>query len=138
MDFRNTVEALQAALEIQDKLYRYNLEHGSCLCSYAWNPPWGHLFFENDALGEGINIAARLQSLAHPGAICISGDVYNQVLNKIDFHAVKMGKVSLKNITKEIHAYEISSANVELDPDHDKPVRFPPGSTRKNPRRLDP
>ncbi len=78
-------------------------------------------FFENDALGEGINIAARLQSLARPGSICFSQDVYNLVLNKIEFRAEKLGKVSLKNITKEIHAYEITTPNVEFDPEHDKP-----------------
>jgi hypothetical protein len=78
-------------------------------------------FFENDALGEGINIAARLQSLARPGCICFSQDVYNLVLNKIEFRAEKLGKVSLKNITKEVHAYQITSPNVEFDPNRDKP-----------------
>ncbi len=130
VDFRNTVEALQTALEIQDKFYQYNLEHKELPLLVRVGIHLGDIyFFENDALGEGINIAARLQSLAHPGAICMSQDVYNQVLNKIDFHAVKLGKVSLKNITKEIHAYEISSANVEFDPNRDKPQPgFPPGA----------
>lgn len=130
VDFRNTVEALQTALEIQDKFYQYNLEHKDLPLLVRAGIHLGDIyFFENDALGEGINIAARLQSLAHPGAICMSQDVYNQVLNKIDFTAVKLGKVSLKNITKEIHAYEISSANVEFDPNRDKPrPGFPPGA----------
>ncbi|NLJ47378.1 MAG: adenylate/guanylate cyclase domain-containing protein [Treponema sp.] len=130
VDFRNTVEALQTALEIQDKFYQYNLEHRDLPLLVRIGIHLGDIyFFENDALGEGINIAARLQSLAHPGAICMSQDVYNQVLNKIDFHAVKLGKVSLKNITKEIHAYEISSANVEFDPNRDKPrPGFPTGA----------
>ncbi len=130
VDFRNTVEALQTALEIQDKFYQYNREHKELPLLVRAGLHLGDIyFFENDALGEGINIAARLQSLAHPGAICMSQEVYNQVLNKIDFHAVKLGKVSLKNITKEIHAYEISSANVEFDPNRDKPrPGFPPGA----------
>ena len=129
VDFRNTVEALQTALEIQDKFYQYNLEHKELPLLVRIGIHLGDIyFFENDALGEGINIAARLQSLAHPGAICISQDVYNHVLNKIDFHAVKLGKVYLENITKEIHAYEISSANLEFDPNRDKPQPgFPPG-----------
>ena len=123
VDFRNTVEALRAALEIQDRFYRYNLEHEDLPLLVRFGLHLGDIyFFENDALGEGINIAARLQSLARPGAICISQDVYNQVLNKIDFQAVKLGKVSLKNITKEIHAYEIGSANEVLDPTHGKPA----------------
>jgi hypothetical protein len=51
------------------------------------------------------------------------------VLNKIEFRAEKLGKVSLKNITKEIHAYEITTPNVEFDPNRDKPrPGYKPGS----------
>ena len=122
VDFKNTVEALQSALEIQDKLYVHNKDHSELPLLVRIGVHLGDIyFFENDALGEGINIAARLQSLARPGCICFSQDVYNLVLNKIEFRAEKLGKVSLKNITKEIHAYEITSPNVEFDPNRDKP-----------------
>lgn len=130
VDFKNTVEAMQSALEIQDKLYVHNKEHADLPLLVRIGVHLGDIyFFENDALGEGINIAARLQSLARPGCICFSGDVYNLVLNKIEFRAEKLGKVSLKNITKEIHAYEITTPNVEFDPNKDKPrPGYKPGS----------
>jgi class 3 adenylate cyclase len=116
VDFKNTLEALKSAIEIQDELYDYNKDHPDLLLLLRIGIHLGDIYFyENDALGDGINIAARLQSVAHPGCICMSQDVYNQVLNKIDFHATKLGKVSLKNITKEVHAYEIVSRNVEFD-----------------------
>ena len=122
IDFKNTVEALQSAMEVQDKLYEHNKENPGLPLLVRIGVHLGDIyFFENDALGEGINIAARLQSLARPGSICFSQDVYNLVLNKIEFRAEKLGKVSLKNITKEIHAYEITTPNVEFDPEHDKP-----------------
>ena len=122
VDFRNTVEALQTALEVQDSIYAHNKMSGKLPLLLRIGLHLGDIyFFENDALGEGINIAARLQSLARPGCICFSQDVYNQVLNKIEFRADKLGKVSLKNITKEIHAFEITTPNVEFDPDRDKP-----------------
>ena len=122
VDFRNTVEALQTALEVQDSIYAHNTKSGKLPLLVRIGLHLGDIyFFENDALGEGINIAARLQSLARPGCICFSQDVYNQVLNKIEFRADKLGKVSLKNITKEIHAFEITTPNVEFDPDRDKP-----------------
>ncbi|HUX41147.1 MAG TPA: adenylate/guanylate cyclase domain-containing protein [Rectinemataceae bacterium] len=122
VDFRNTVEALQTALEVQDSIYAHNQTSGKLPLLVRIGLHLGDIyFFENDALGEGINIAARLQSLARPGCICFSQDVYNQVLNKIEFRADKLGKVSLKNITKEIHAFEITTPNVEFDPDRDKP-----------------
>ncbi len=122
LDFRNTVEALQCAMEVQDALYEYNKLNTAMPLLLRIGVHLGDIYFyENDALGEGINIAARLQSFARPGTICFSQDVYNQVLNKIDFRAEKLGKVSLKNITKEIHAYEIVSPNIEFDPDSTKP-----------------
>ncbi len=122
VDFRNTVEALQCAIEVQEKLHAYNLEHRDLPLLLRIGVHLGDIwFFENDALGEGINIAARLQSLARPGTICMSQDVYNLVLNKLDFRAEKLGKVSLKNITKEIHAYEIVTPNVEFDPKRHEP-----------------
>jgi class 3 adenylate cyclase len=130
VDFKNTVEAMQSAMEIQDKLYAHNKENPGLPLLVRIGVHLGDIyFFENDALGEGINIAARLQSLASPGCICFSGDVYNLVLNKIEFRAEKLGKVSLKNITKEIHAYEITTPNVEFDPNRGKPrPGFKPGS----------
>jgi Adenylate cyclase, family 3 (some proteins contain HAMP domain) len=122
IDFKNTVEALQSAMEVQDRLYERNKANPDSPLLVRIGLHLGDIyFFENDALGEGINIAARLQSFAKPGCICFSQDVYNIVLNKIEFNAQKLGKVSLKNITKEIHAYEIKTPNVEFDPDRDKP-----------------
>ena len=130
IDFKNTVEALQSAMEVQDGLYEHNKENPGLPLLVRIGVHLGDIYFyENDALGEGINIAARLQSLARPGCICFSQDVYNLVLNKIEFHAQKLGKVSLKNITKEIHAYEITTPNVEFDPNKDKPrPGYTPGS----------
>ncbi|MFA6505369.1 MAG: adenylate/guanylate cyclase domain-containing protein [Treponemataceae bacterium] len=117
IDFRNTVDALQSAMEIQYQLYDYNKQHKELPLLVRIGVHMGDIYFyENDALGEGINISARLQSIAHPGCICMSQDVYNHVLNKVDFKAEKLGRVSLKNITKEIHAYEIATPNVEFDP----------------------
>jgi class 3 adenylate cyclase len=130
IDFKNTVEALQSAMEAQDRLYEHNKANPGLPLLVRMGVHLGDIyFFENDALGEGINIAARLQSLARPGCICFSQDVYNLVLNKIEFRAEKLGKVSLKNITKEIHAYEITTPNVEFDPERDRPrPGYRPGS----------
>ncbi len=116
VDFRNTVEALQCAIEIQERLYEYNQSSEGYKLLIRIGLHLGDIYFyEKDAFGEGINIAARLQSFAKPGCICFSQDVFNQVLNKIDFHAEKLGRVSLKNIAKEIHAYEIETKNTEFD-----------------------
>ncbi|WP_174265975.1 adenylate/guanylate cyclase domain-containing protein [Gracilinema caldarium] len=127
VDFKNSVDALNCALKVQYDLYEYNKVNQDLPLLVRIGLHIGDIYFyEHDALGEGINIAARLQSIAHPGCICMSQHLYNLVLNKVDFTAEKLGKVSLKNISKEIHAYEIVTPNVEFDPNRDaRPVLNP-------------
>lgn len=132
LDFKNTVDALQSAIEIQYRLYEYNKKNPDLPLLVRIGAHLGDIYFyENDALGEGINIASRLQSVAHPGCICMSQDVYNHVLNKVEFKAEKLGRVSLKNITKEIHAYEIATPNVEFDPNRNAPTILHPDQIEK-------
>ena len=60
---------------------------------------------EGDLLGDGINIAARLEGLAEPGGICISRAVYEQVANKLSARFVDIGARKVKNIPEPVHAY---------------------------------
>jgi adenylate cyclase len=60
-----------------------------------------------DVHGEGVNIAARLEALAEPGGICISGDVYNQVRNRIDAEFRDMGEKEIKHVSQPIRVYAI-------------------------------
>lgn len=144
LDFRNTVEALEAALEIQEKFHKHNQEGKDPPLLVRMGLHLGNIyFFENDALGEGINIAARLQALAHPGCVCLSREVYDQVIDKVNFKAADLGRVSLKNITREIYAYEIESANTAFDPDrgNEEAPQAPgtrPGSEATGPRSKSP
>lgn len=62
-----------------------------------------------DVHGEGVNIAARLEALAEPGGVCISGDVYNQVLNRIDAVFNDMGEQEVKNVSRPVRVYSIAS-----------------------------
>ena len=68
----------------------------------------GDIFLtESDVMGDGVNIAARLQSEAEPGGICISQTVYDVVKNKLAIKAVSLGPRELKNIREAIYAYRI-------------------------------
>jgi class 3 adenylate cyclase/pimeloyl-ACP methyl ester carboxylesterase len=60
-----------------------------------------------DLLGEGVNVAARLESMAEPGGVCISGVVFDQIDGKIDLSFRSLGTQSLKNIARPIEAYAI-------------------------------
>jgi adenylate cyclase len=61
----------------------------------------------NDLLGDGVNIAARLEGMAEPGGVCISGVVFDQIDGKIDLSFRSLGIQSLRNISKPIEAYAI-------------------------------
>ncbi|WP_456657237.1 adenylate/guanylate cyclase domain-containing protein [Bradyrhizobium sp. JR3.5] len=61
----------------------------------------------NDLLGDGVNIAARLEGISDPGGICISGAVFDQVDGKINYPIEPLGLQALKNITRPIEAYAI-------------------------------
>ena len=108
--FNNTFDAAKCAVQIQHELASYNSARQGLRLILRIGIHLGDIyFFENDALGEGINIASRLQALTKPGRICISKEVYNMVSNKLDLEIVPLGKVGLKNITRDIHAFEIKN-----------------------------
>ena len=65
----------------------------------------------DDIHGDGVNIAARLEGLADPGGICISGDVYNQVHKKIDVGYEDLGEQQVKNISSPVRVYRILSSD---------------------------
>jgi hypothetical protein len=60
-----------------------------------------------DLLGDGVNVAARLESIAEPGGICVSSSVYDQISGKLDLGFVDIGAQSLKNIQRPIHVYRV-------------------------------
>jgi adenylate cyclase len=62
-----------------------------------------------DIHGEGINIAARIEGLAEPGGICVSGDVYSQVRNRIDATFEDMGDQKIKHVSLPVRVYQISA-----------------------------
>ena len=67
-----------------------------------------------DIYGEGINIASRLEGIAEPGGICISGDVYNQVRNRIPADYEDLGLQDVKNVAEPIQTYAVKIERMEL------------------------
>src|SRR5437773_8469660 len=62
----------------------------------------------DDIFGDGVNVAARLQTLAEPGGLCVSRAVRDQVLDKLSFSFEKLGEQNVKNIARPVEIYRVS------------------------------
>jgi adenylate cyclase len=110
-EFGSAVDAVQCAVEAQTALAKVN----------TGVPPEKRISFRigihigdvmvraGDLFGEGVNIAARLQTLANPGAVCISGATYDQVRKVLPMIFMDLGVQQVKNIQEPIRAYQVSA-----------------------------
>lgn len=108
-EFPSAVEALRAAIAIQKSLIDSNRDY----------PPERRVEFrigitigdvverDGDLLGDGVNIAARLEGLAEPGGICISRSIHEAVANKVPAVFREIGPQNLKNIPRPVHAFQV-------------------------------
>jgi len=71
---------------------------------------------ENDVVGDGVNIAARIEPLAGPGGICISQQVFDQIEKRFTKSVRRMGPVALKNILQPLHVYWVDYAGATSGP----------------------
>ena len=110
-EFASAVDAVNGAVEIQRELSEKNTE-----LSYERRMEFriginvGDVVEEQDRIyGDGVNIAARVEGLADAKGICISGRVFDQVENKLDFMYEYMGEQEVKNIAKPVRVYRVLS-----------------------------
>src|SRR5271163_1857140 len=110
VEFRSVVDAVRCAVEVQNAMVERN----------AGLPPERRIDFrigihlgdvveesDGDLMGDGVNIAARLEGIAKPGAICLSEDAYRQVKGRLDLKVSDLGPVPLKNIAEPMRAYSL-------------------------------
>jgi len=109
-EFPSAVEAVRCATEIQSALQTRN-EH---------LPPEQKMLFrmginvgdvvvqDGDLLGDGVNVAARIQTIAEPGGICIAGSVYDQIQNKLSLRFKPLGEQQFKNIGQRVRTFSIT------------------------------
>ncbi len=109
LSFASAIDAVSFALDAQRKIsFRNESLPSSERLEHRMGIHLGDIFIsESDAMGDGVNIAARLQSEAEPGGICISQTVYDVIKNKLAIRAVALGPRELKNIREAIYAYRI-------------------------------
>jgi adenylate cyclase len=110
IEFRSVVDAVRCAIEVQNGMAERN----------AGLPPERRIEFrigihlgdvveesDGDLMGDGVNIAARLEGIAKPGAICLSEDAYRQVSGRLDMEVTDLGQIDLKNIERPIRVYSL-------------------------------
>jgi TolB-like protein/Flp pilus assembly protein TadD len=132
IEFRSVVDAVRCAIEMQTGLIERN----------AGLPPERRIEFrvgihvgdvveeaDGDLMGDGVNIAARLQGVAKPGAICLSDQAYWQVKGRLDLKATDLGPTQLKNIAEPIRIYA-------LEIDHKVETKTAATSEKSGPPRL--
>jgi TolB-like protein len=131
LEFPSVVDALECAVAVQAVMAERNQgvpEDRRMLFRIGIN--LGDILIEgDDILGDGVNIAARLESIAEPGGICISSSVYEHVLGKVPVDFADLGEQSLKNITRAVRVYAIVQDGPSLVPHEDK-RRIPPSAPR--------
>jgi adenylate cyclase len=110
-EFASAVEAVRCAIDIQESLRTRNLAYpDSRQMSYRIGLGIGDVVErEGDLLGDGVNIAARLEGLAEVGGICISRAVYEQVTGKLSARFIDIGARKVKNIPEPVHAYIVAT-----------------------------
>jgi adenylate cyclase len=114
IEFRSVVDAVRCALEVQNGLIERN----------AGLPPERRIEFrvgihvgdvveesDGDLMGDGVNIAARIESIAKPGAICLSEQAYWQVKGRLDLKVNDLGATQLKNIAEPVRVYSVDVAH---------------------------
>src|SRR6202790_587053 len=113
-EFPSAVEAVRCAIDIQESLRTRNMAYPpSRQMSFRIGITIGDVVErDGDLLGDGVNIAARLEGIAPVGGICISRTVYEQVANKLSVQFADIGEQQVKNIPTPVHAYKF-----EMRPD---------------------
>ncbi|HXZ15925.1 MAG TPA: tetratricopeptide repeat protein [Roseiarcus sp.] len=110
VEFRSAVDAVRCAVEVQDAMVERN----------AGVPEDRRIVFrigihigdvveesDGDLMGDGVNVAARLEGVCAPGAICLSEDAYRQVKGRLELAVTDLGETKLKNIAEPIRTYSL-------------------------------
>ena len=117
IEFPSVVDAVECAVAVQTVMAERNEgvpQDRRMLFRIGIN--LGDILIEgDDILGDGVNVAARLEGIAEPGGICISSSAYDQVRGKIDVEFTDLGEQSLKNIARPVRTYAVMRNGLGLN-----------------------
>jgi TolB-like protein len=107
VEFQSALDAVLCAVAIQHMMHDRKVARGDALSLRIGIHIGDVIEKGKDILGDAVNIASRLEPLAEPGGICISGQVFDQVQNKSDLPFVSLGEKTLKNVSKPVQVYSV-------------------------------
>lgn len=112
-EFTSPVEAVRCATDIQAALRsRNDLLSPNRQVRFRIGVNLGDVMMQNsDLMGDGVNVAARLQGAAEPGGICLSGSVYDQIRNKLSLSFESLGERRYKNIPQPVRTFSIAGTD---------------------------
>jgi len=128
VEFASVVDAVQCAAAIQRKMAERNQGMAAAeQIRFRIGVNLGDVIVEgSDIYGDGVNIAARLEAMAEPGGICISGTAFDHAVHKVDVGFAGLGEQRLKNIADPVRVYRVL-----LDPDKARKIVSAPSHTNK-------
>ncbi len=116
VEFRSVVDAVRCAIEVQNGMVERNAGvPQDRRIEFRIGIHLGDVVEESDGdlMGDGVNIASRLEGVAAPGAICLSEDAYRQVKARLDLSVSDLGNTQLKNIADPIRVYSLQVGKVD-------------------------
>lgn len=110
-EFPSVVDAVRCAVDIQASMLNRAFGPSEKGITFRMGINIGDVIADGDDLyGDGVNIAARLETLSQPGGLCISGPVFDQIKNKLQLDYEDMGEQTVKNIAEPLRVYRIQSS----------------------------
>jgi adenylate cyclase len=110
VEFRSVVDAVRCAIEVQSEMIERNAGlPAERRIDFRIGIHIGDVVEESDGdlMGDGVNIAARLEGVAEPGGVCLSGAAYEQVRGKLKHEFLDLGERELRNIARPVRAYRV-------------------------------
>jgi adenylate cyclase len=114
IEFRSVVDAVNCAIEVQRAMVERNAEVApDKRIQFRIGIHLGDVVEESDGdlMGDGVNIAARIESIAEPGGICLSDDAFRQVRDRVKETFVDLGEKELKNIARPVRVYAVKAGS---------------------------
>jgi adenylate cyclase len=137
VEFQSVTEALRCAIDFQERMARRNRDMPTArTLLYRIGINLGDVIVEDgDLFGDGVNVAARLETLSEPGGICISSAVRDQVGERIKVGYADLGEQQVKNISRPIRAYKVLIDAQPSEAGHaaSDPAHAPPPASVKKP-----